>query len=353
MTNGQGHLFPGRAAPDRSPSLDLHESPSQVTEPTTLATPGARPLADLPDPCNPDRSPGELCQSFRHSCWHRQRQAVFTALVASGCGQSRLERFRECGSDVWLMRSAADRNVVRLGGNYCHDRWCLPCGLARSRLLAANMRSLISDRPHRFMTLTLKANDEGLTARLRHLYASFSRLRRNPIWKRNVTGGAAFCECIWSAASAAWHVHLHIIAAGKFLPQQQLSDAWLRSTGDSFIVDVRLIGGHDKAVDYVTKYASKPLHPETVRSHDRLCEMIVGLRSRRLVLTFGTWARCKLTATPERQEWIAVCPLHIILRDAELGSPAAQALLNSLVHRTRREELPLWQLQIQNPFPSG
>lgn len=162
------------------------------------------------------------------------------------------------------------------------------------------------------------------------LYASFRRLRSSRVWRDNVRGGAAFCEPCWSERTECWHVHLHIVAEGKFIPQAQLSAAWLKATGDSPIVDIRLIHGHDKAVDYVVKYAAKPLEPATLRDHDRLCEAIMALHGRRLVLPFGSWHGIRLCEVDRTTEWRALAPLGELLQRAAAGDVWADSVLRKL-----------------------
>jgi hypothetical protein len=309
-------------------SLDPQETPAQEAH-----YPTQRDVTTYP----------ELTINWRHTCWHRDRERVYNALSSCIASDSRLERFASCGTDAWVMQDPANPERLRVTAAYCHDRWCVPCGRAKARIIAGNLRAHIGDRPHRFITLTLRANNEPLTNRITTLYAAFRALRRNTAWAKRIRGGAAFCEPVWSERSGSWHVHLHVIADGQFIPQQELSDAWLHVTGDSYVVDIRLIHGHDQAVDYVTKYASKPLHPATVRDNSRLQEAIVALRGRRLVLPFGTWHGIRLSTVNDATEWIALAPLGEILQRAASGDAWADAVLRILrgVQSCHQLDLPL------------
>jgi len=299
--------------PDNPPKFSrpqAERAPAGTAAAPALLDPQESAVPHQPATSQTDHAdPVELCIDWRHTCWHRDRRRVYDAMSKCLMPTSRLERFAGCGSGAWVLQDKARPDRLRVSANYCHDRWCTPCARTKARIVAGNLRGQIGDRPHRFITLTLRANDESLQQRLNTLYASFRRLRRSPLWKRCVAGGAAFCEPCWSQRSQAWHVHLHIIADGRFIPQKELSDAWLVATGDSYIVDVRLIHNGDKAVEYVTKYACKPLTSETMRDVDRLQEAIVALRGRRLVLPFGAWYHVKLTAVSDDTDWIAKAPL--------------------------------------------
>lgn len=316
LSDLNGGLPAGSAGTDWDPtSLDPQDSPV--------------PAAPVPPQTN-HVDPVDLCIDWRHTCWHRDRRRVYDAMTTCLMPESRLERFAGCGSSAWVLQDKAQPDRLRVSANYCHDRWCTPCARTKARIVAGNLRALIGDHPHRFITLTLRATSAPLCERVSTLYAAFRRLRRSPLWRRCIRGGAAFCEPCWSQHSQSWHVHLHIIADGQYIPQADLSDTWLVATGDSYIVDVRLIRGHDQTVDYVTKYACKPLTSETVRDRDRLQEAMIALRSRRLVLPFGTWYHTKLTAVSDDTDWQALAPLATLLQRADAGDTWAQAIIRQL-----------------------
>jgi len=273
----------------------------------------------------------QLESSWRHSGWARQRRACWLALRAAGVAQSRLDRYAQCGCGAWVMQDKHQPSRLRIAASYCRDRWCLPCGRTRARIAAANLRSLVSDRPHRMITLTIRADDRCLADRLDHLYDSYRRLRRSKLWRDSVTAAAAFCEPVWSARSRGWHVHMHIIAAGRYIPHQSLSDAWLVASRDSYIVDLRLLRGHDQALDYVCKYAAKPLTAETIADHDRLTEAVLALQGRRLILTSGAWHGIRLSECTDDTDWVTISPLWRILVDAERGDTYAATVLADLL----------------------
>lgn len=130
--------------------------------------------------------------------------------------------------------------------------------------------------------------------------------------------------------SENWHPHLHILSHSSFLPQDQLALEWHKATGDSYIVDVRLVNSPGEVADYVAKYVAKPGSNSVYRLPDRLQEMIRALHGRRLLLCFGG---CKLPDDPEEREadtWENVGPLSRILYLASQGDAEALALMTSL-----------------------
>jgi hypothetical protein len=268
---------------------------------------------------------------FRHTGWHARRQSVLLALQAISAPPARISRFRECGANCWVLRDPMDHNRFRLAADYCHDRFCLPCARARSRMLAANLGRVIADSPHRFITLTLRSDDEPLKRLLDRLYESFARLRRRKLWRSVVNGGAAFCEVVWSPQSNRWHPHLHIIATGKYFPQQQLSDLWLDVTGDSYIVDVRLIRDRQTTLRYVTKYATKAYDESYVGDSRRLQEAITAFKGVRFCLTFGDWRGVPLTDRLDDTAWELFESLDSIRSRAHNGDDDALFVLHRVL----------------------
>jgi len=238
------------------------------------------------------------------------------------------------------MRAKDEAGRLAVHADLCHDRFCLPCMNARGRVVAANLKARIGRHPHRLITLTVRGKNEPLSQLLSHLYRSFVRLRRSAVWKDCVQGGVVVCEVTWAEGSGSWHPHLHIIASGTYLPKQVLSDAWLLATGDSYIVDLKLIRGVDKCVSYVTKYVSKPLSATYIRKPDLLQEAIKALSGRRLCTTIGTWRGVPLYATDTDTEWEVVGKLSEIRAQAKAGNDTARTVLASLMHGSTHAEPP-------------
>jgi len=220
-------------------------------------------------------------------------------------------------------------------GSYCHDRFCLPCAQARSRTVAANLHAALQNGNFRLLTLTLHSTTEPLADLIKKLYVSFRKLRRLPWWTDRVTGGAAFLEVKWNDDKQRWHPHLHCILDGRYLSPGELVAHWWNITGDSYIVDIRAIRDKDEATRYVSKYASKPMRNSFINRPDRLDEAIVALHGRRLILTFGTWSKLRLTEATHTTTWYPIAPLTEIITAAANGSIKATQILDAL-----RSQLP-------------
>lgn len=265
---------------------------------------------------------------FRHSGWSADRDRIRAALVDAGVPDTRLAHWDLCGSHPWIARSQSDPDIYRIHADFCHDRFCKPCASLRSRTVATNLADKIANRKHRLITLTVRSDQHPLQELVDLLYCSFARLRRTPLWKARIRGGAAFLEIKYNNRQERWHPHLHIIAEGQFIPQQQLSEHWHRITKTSYIVDVRLIRDGDQAAAYVAKYASKPLSNSYLRNHPRLCEAVLALAGRRLCLTFGAWRRWRLLETPKDGPWTYIGSLRSVVAEARDGSAWHLDLLN-------------------------
>jgi len=243
---------------------------------------------------------------------------------------SRLERFDGCGRYAWVLVATDNPTRYTVSASLCHDRFCVPCAAARGRQIAAALADRSRGRRILFITLTLKSVTAPLADQLTRLYASFTKLRRVPIWRTTIRGGAAVCEVTYNAKRDAWHPHLHVIAEGSWLPQSDLKSHWHRITGDSFVVDVRLAKTTDTLAAYVAKYLTKPIAASYANRPDQLTEAIAAFKGRRLALTFGTWRGTPLTLDVDDTEWRPVAPLAEILAAAVDPLSYANQILKAL-----------------------
>lgn len=225
--------------------------------------------------------------SFRHSGWASDRRRIFDALGRVHEPNRRLQAFADCGSSAWGHWSEGQPVVTC---NHCRDRMCQPCQQARrSALVEAILVAVASaSSPVRFLTFTLKHVRVPLASQLDRLYACFKALRRRPLWRSNVRGGALFLE-VKVGKDGLYHPHLHVLAEGSYIDQGALSKEWFAVTGNSYIVDVRAVPDPRKRAVYVTKYATKPADVSVIRCPEKLDEFLVSIKGRRLFQPFGSW----------------------------------------------------------------
>jgi hypothetical protein len=272
----------------------------------------------------------ELEESFRHSGWRANRQKVLNALLAVNKSAARIDAFCNCGSAMMVEASEAG-DELRILGSYCHDRFCVACGNERSERIARNVAKKVEGHVIRFVTFTVKHTTKPLYNQLRKLFADFRLIRRVEPWKSMVSGGAYFCEIKLSEADGMWHPHLHCLVEGGFIDQQQLRDAWLRITGDSFVVDVRAVSDQESVVRYVSKYVGKPVDASVYKDPERLAEYILAVGGTRFCGGFGDWRGFRLEARSTTDVvWKKLGMLTTLLDDARSGDQAALELITAL-----------------------
>lgn len=294
-------------------------------------------------PAEPAFRPGSIDQDvhFRHSGWLRDRRRVYDALRVVFPRSTRVERFRLCGANAWVIRRVPDppsdaldererEDVYAVVADHCHDRFCRPCSQFRSRAIANNIAAYLRNRRFRFLTITIRTNELTLKQGVDKLYRCFAKLRRTKLWTSKVSGGCCTCEVKPKSGETGWHPHLHCIIEGKFLPLKPLRKLWFQITKDSYIIDISLGKDAEDAARYISKYITKPFDSSVIRNDDRLEQAIHALHGRRLVSTFGHWRGQRLTVHRPHGEWVKVASLSTMRQAAYDGQPIAIELLTFL-----------------------
>lgn len=244
-----------------------------------------------------------LSPSPLHHTWLGLRLRTFAALRAACVSETRLRSFALCGSSFWVWRNKAEPHRYLLTRNFCHDRLCQTCASRRAWLIRSNLRPHLKSRDYRFITLTLAHNDDPLKDRISFLFNAFRALRNSASWKGAVTGGIAFTEITFNAATHRWHVHLHVVVTGTWYDGQALREDWRIVTRGSRIVDITFVNNPDTVATYISKYSVKG--PGDTITHDeaRFVEFIDAVRGRRLVLCFGTCKNWRPLKTGSLDGW--------------------------------------------------
>lgn len=264
---------------------------------------------------------------FRHSGQFRQRQRIREALEYLEKAEGRIERWDDCGRFATVERSIDRPGQYRVACSRCRDRFCPTCGQERSRVIAANVVQRVEKKPHRFITLTVRHGTEDLKVLLTKLLDGFKKLRRSSVWRSAVAGGCAFLEV---KKVNGWHPHLHLIVQGNWMDHKEVSKTWLQCTGDSSIVDIKLIREVEKTAAYVTKYASKPLDRSVTFNQKDLIEAMVVLKGVKLLTTFGSWRGEALCESASDEVWETVCGLSTLMERAHAGEQEALSILTML-----------------------
>lgn len=256
--------------------------------------PGHNPTAPLPSSeldgsetsCSPrlEQTPTQL---KIHGRWESTRRWLHH-IIAGGDDRSlwrRSERMAKCGLGAVI--TARDDGTAGIRVNMCRDRACPTCSISRGREVAERVEKVIDGLATcRMITLTLKADQGSLKARLDRLISCFRLLRREEQWSEAVSGGIYTIEVTRNERTNNWHVHLHALVYGKYLPHGRLKRLWLKVTGDSEIVHVRAVESSKKAAWYVAKYATKPTDP-MAWAPSKVREWLSTMHGRRLVSVIG------------------------------------------------------------------
>lgn len=267
---------------------------------------------------------------FRHSGWSPKRDKIRKYLLSIGTREKAMDMWDQCGGECSVMWSETAQKH-KLAANYCHSRHCEPCMRAKANRLAANLKNRLEQNPkgrYRFITLTLRHSRKPLKEQLKRLYLCFKLLRKTKMWKATQIGGALTVEVKWKSDSRKWHPHLHIIAEGSFIEQRALSNAWEKITGDSKIVDIRILKSGKDAAHYVSKYVTKGTSNEVWNDTDAAQEWLVSSKGLRCCATFGKWRGFKLLAIDKSiTDWQPVCSLDSLMARVKSGEEAAIQLM--------------------------
>ena len=212
----------------------------------------------------------------------------------------------------------------------CRSRLCPSCGKLRARAVqnAITPYVLQMDSP-RFITLTLKSSTAPLKAQISRLLTSFKRLRASRFWRKAQSGGLYTLEITYNRRLGLWHPHLHIIADGRFMPQPLLAHAWEIITGDSKIVDIRMVHSRRALIGYVCTYVSKTQDSRKIPDF-ALEEWAGALKSVRTHGRFGTLHRMKVAPLDgyKMPDAEPIVSLNKLIDAAEHGDAIAAALLH-------------------------
>ena len=169
----------------------------------------------------------------------------------------------------------------------CGDRTCPSC---RRKWFGYHFRTLLTMvenwRVIRSLTLTVKNIPDAEFSRyhVEEIRGYFTKLRKR---FKEIEGGFYVVQA--TNMGQGWHLHLHIIFDGKYIPKQRVVNAWTEITGGSYIVDLANVRSPEKALRYLlADFSSKPrIRPEDYATYNGI------FRGSRLVQPFGTYRKTK------------------------------------------------------------
>jgi len=215
-------------------------------------------------------------------------------------GKSRRERYEECRSYAYFIFDR-ETQKIRVAANACKLRWCPLCSKAKTARLQFSVSGWLreTEKP-KLITLTLRHTNAPLPTQISHLYKHFRNLRRNPLFKKIVSGGVWFFQVKRNESGSQWHPHLHCCCDSDFFPKQQLSSLWESITQTSRIVDIKAIDNPEEVAKYVARYCARPAKLADY-SYSDCVEIFDALHGRRLCGSWGTAFGIAL-ARPQEEE---------------------------------------------------
>lgn len=167
----------------------------------------------------------------------------------------------------------------------CMHRLCPHCGKLRSKHLIKSREKLVKRSNLKHLVLTIKnvpvAELQGKTKFLRD---SFTRLRHRQLFKLSWAGGITAVEFKYNG-NKGWHIHLHSLIQGDYVPQDVISRAWCSAThGAGSVVWI----SRNKNSRETLKYILKP-SGDLLDDNLALSELLKEISGRRMVAGWGCW----------------------------------------------------------------
>ena len=169
---------------------------------------------------------------------------------------------RECPNGIWkLLVSKCGLDWRRIFIP-CRRRSCDVCRKAWLAEMRETYRSLIEQigRVSKLRFATFTITSMGLNAGLKKIKLAMARLQRTKFWRACVVAGLKRYEWTiryrhWRDRNGLFHVHAHVVLAGKYMDQQVLKELWIRSTeGVGEITDIRFVYDDQHITDELIKW---------------------------------------------------------------------------------------------------
>ena len=250
----------------------------------------------------------------------------------------RVTNFMNCGKYARVQYSH-HLSKLRIISSSCGMRICPRCGPSRRSKAAEIIAAMVTDtsrRQWKFITLTVQSSEAPLAAQLDHITSSFRRLRQTRLWQSRPRYGKAIIEVSFNEDLNLWHPHLHILINTAYIPQKALSAQWLKATGGSPIIDIRVLESHTQAAKYVSKYLGKLPDFEAMGDPEHFASAFYYAMTRRtLVLHFGVHPDLGEDPYPELStqtatDWQDVGSLERVIAYAKIGRSWANEILAGL-----------------------
>lgn len=195
-------------------------------------------------------------------------------------------RYQNCGREFVTFKCKNCKQVY-FGENRCESRICEKCAKKHANRIRKRQIDRVKELPLdgkkrlAFLTLTIKAI-EGRSISFGDIkrVGDLGRKLFNKHYPRKWGNGTFAVIEVGNNNN----IHIHALVYGYFVPQDRLSQTWLKITKNSPVVFIKGIKSPIKCVNYLLKYISKP--PE-FNSAKKLAEFLDAVTGTRRIRTYG------------------------------------------------------------------
>ena len=140
----------------------------------------------------------------------------------------------------------------------CGDRTCPTCRRKWYGYHYGALKQYIASwQKVYFLTLTLKNIPDKQISRwhIQRLREAFSKLR----YRLSPRIKDGYYVIQMTNSGTGWHLHIHALFCGEYVPVSQIAEAWHQITKDSYIVNIKLVEKWEYALRYLlSDFRGKP-----------------------------------------------------------------------------------------------
>ncbi len=280
-------------------------------------------MADLlrtTEPAKRKRRPFYRAYDFAGDYFGSEARGPIADFIESTGQKDMAQRYRVCRQSILLLQcrekessscetkkypdpygDETERRGYYISRSKCRSRVCEPCARNFGNQFRKKIRPFIdalgiSDKRYGFkhLTLTFKRSTDPITpAWIAGAMKKAARLVRKFYHQKNKAGEFKSGALAVMEMSPDGFFHLHCLVYGPWVNIKNLSQAWLKITGDSYRVDISDAQGRSKrypnmtprqALNEVTKYIRKPVSTPFL---EEMFQYITAIKGRRRIHTWG------------------------------------------------------------------
>ena len=209
------------------------------------------------------------------------REASAAGLWAAGYWKEAGD-VRECGTK-FVHYTCRDCEGVWESLWRCGVRVCPGCARRRARRLFELHKDLCGRPNLKHLVLTVPNVDHLSREVINELRGAFTKLRRRKAFRGAWRGGVYSIEFTFSQATR-WHVHVHVLIDGRYLPQPYIKRVWGEITGGRRDVWIGMASNPRQVLKYILAPGS-----DLWREPAALRELMEATRGVHLTCGFGIW----------------------------------------------------------------